>query len=107
MPSPPQRFENILHVFSLEPHISQAASRDKTNEILTFLRFRNLLASGEVDSQGSLSHVVFSLYDVLLGPDNETKFAVHEGLRSEDGQYEGVSCTSLFNIAKSLLTGAT
>ncbi|KAF9038261.1 hypothetical protein BDZ89DRAFT_1157124, partial [Hymenopellis radicata] len=77
---------------------SEAASREKENEILTFLNFRLLLASGEVKPQGPLSHVVFSLANVLLGPDNETKHAVHEGLRSGDGQYEGVRYSQVWEF---------
>ncbi len=68
----------------------------KTSQILLFLRFRSLLASGELlPLQLSQEEVnlVFSACDVLLGEDGEPKNAMVTGLLTGSGEYEGTPCT--------------
>ncbi|KAK0505025.1 hypothetical protein EDD18DRAFT_1127317 [Armillaria luteobubalina] len=74
----------------------------KTSQILLFLRFRSLLASGELlPLQLSQEEVnlVFSACDVLLGEDGEPKNVMVTGLLTGSGEYEGSSYSHLLEIA--------
>ncbi|PBK73652.1 hypothetical protein ARMSODRAFT_952750 [Armillaria solidipes] len=74
----------------------------KTSQILLFLRFRSLLASGELlPLQLSQEEVnlVFSACDVLLGEDGEPKNAMVTGLLTGSGEYEGTPYSHLLEIA--------
>ncbi|KAK0455457.1 uncharacterized protein EV420DRAFT_1553762 [Desarmillaria tabescens] len=74
----------------------------KTSQILLFLRFRSLLASGDLlPLQLSQEEVnlVFSACDVLLGEDGASKNVVVTGLLTGSGEYEGTPFSHLLEIA--------
>ncbi|KAK0213083.1 hypothetical protein DFS33DRAFT_1286300 [Desarmillaria ectypa] len=74
----------------------------KASQILLFLRFRSLLASGDLlPLQLSQEEVnlVFSACDVLLGEDRESKNVVVTGLLTGSGEYEETPYSHLLEIA--------
>ncbi|KAF5348723.1 hypothetical protein D9758_006791 [Tetrapyrgos nigripes] len=89
-----------------------AAARDYTSticELLSFLRLRSIIASGEADPSSfginqNEVEAVFSITDILAGTDDENKENLVNGFLSGEGVYESVPYSRLVEIIHNIST---
>ncbi|KAH7927507.1 hypothetical protein BV22DRAFT_1031696 [Leucogyrophana mollusca] len=87
---------------------TEVSCTGKTSSLLTLLRLHALLASGNPlpvvlefdDAEGS---AIFSVADILLGEDGESKQSAISGLLSGQGELNGVSYARLLDVVQAFL----
>jgi hypothetical protein len=72
-----------------------------TSTILSFLRLHSVLSAGHPDALSlNLNEVegaaVFAAAEILLGIDGENKRAIIHGFHSQEGEFRGTTCMSLY-----------
>ncbi|KAI6046209.1 hypothetical protein EDC04DRAFT_2632484 [Pisolithus marmoratus] len=87
---------------------TQALYTSKISSILTLLRLRSLLSSGEPlpsmpDLDDAEASAIFKAYDTLVGEESDVKQAAISGLLTGQGDIDSVTYARLFDVVQSFV----